>query len=170
LILAFDTYYYNNSAKTVAVQFENWIDQDPISIESEIKNDVVAYEPGSFYKRELPCIISLLKKFNLQKIKYIVIDGYCILNNQGKFGLGGYLYEHLNRKITIIGVAKTSFFQNTDHVFELLRGESIKPLFITAIGIPLQQASKYISNMHGEYRMPTLLQIVDRHTKTKKVK
>lgn len=36
---------------------------------------ILPYEPGSFYKRELPCILSLLKDIYKQ-LDAIVIDGY----------------------------------------------------------------------------------------------
>jgi len=166
--VAFDSYYYDDSAKTVGVSFLNWEDPKPLKIETEIKNDIAAYEPGSFYKRELPCILSLLKKFNLEDIQFIVVDGYCILDDDGKLGLGGYLYESLDRKIPVIGVAKTKFRNNTKNAMELLRGESKKPLYISAIGMPLTLAHQNIKEMDGPYRMPTLLSVLDVYTKKEK--
>ncbi|WP_207420305.1 hypothetical protein [Desertivirga brevis] len=49
------------------------------------------YIPGEFYKRELPGILSLLDKINFELIQAIIIDGFVILNDEGKPGLGGYL-------------------------------------------------------------------------------
>ncbi|MEP2278341.1 MAG: endonuclease V, partial [Maribacter sp.] len=92
MIIAFDTYYYDNKAKTVGVSFNKWEDDKPIEIYSEIIEGVAEYEPGSFYKRELPCIMSLLKKISLDKIDLIIVDSYVILDDNGKLGLGGHLF------------------------------------------------------------------------------
>ncbi|WP_299890925.1 endonuclease V [uncultured Lacinutrix sp.] len=165
MIIAFDTYYYDNKAKTVGVSFNKWNDNQPIEIYSEIIEGVAEYEPGSFYKREMPCIISLLKKININEVELILVDGYVILNNDGKYGLGGHLYKYLNEKIPIVGVAKSGYDSNTLNSKALLRGESKKPLYISAIGIELDLAYTHIKSMHGNYRIPTLLQIMDTKTK-----
>lgn len=165
MIVAFDTYYYDNSAKTVGVSFQNWEDAEALDIKFECLEGIQPYEPGSFYKRELPCILSLLKQYDLEEIRCIVVDGYCILNNENKYGLGGYLFEALGSRIPIIGVAKTRFKANTENVKELIRGESIKPLYISSIGISVEDAYGLIQCMDGEYRMPTLLKLLDMKTR-----
>ncbi|WBL21167.1 endonuclease V [Zunongwangia sp. HRR-M8] len=168
MILAFDTYYYNNKAKTIAVSFNDWQDGEPLRIYSEIIEGVADYEPGSFYKRELPCILSLLNKINPEEIDAIIIDGYTTLE-ENKLGLGGHLYEKFDQKIPIIGVAKSQYQSNTSNYKALLRGESIRPLYISAIGIDLEEAYNHIKTMHGNFRMPTLLQLVDTKTKEKTI-
>ena len=60
MILAFDTYYYEDKAKTVALSFAQWTDDKPAVIYDEFKTHIQEYESGFFYKRELPCILSLL--------------------------------------------------------------------------------------------------------------
>ena len=165
MILAFDTHYRDDHAKTVAVQFVDWPDPAPQHIEQEITEDIAAYEPGAFYKRELPCIFSLLKQFDLAEVSHMVVDGYVQLNDQGMLGLGGHLFHELGEQVPIIGVAKTAFHNNTLHTRELLRGDSKRPLFITAIGMDVDHAHDLIKSMHGKYRMPTLLQILDTNTK-----
>lgn len=130
MIIAFDTYYYDNKAKTIGVGFNEWEDDNPIEIYSEIIEGIAEYEPGSFYKREMPCILSLLKKINLNKVQLIIVDGYVILNDNGKYGLGGHLYEKLSEKIPIIGVAKSGYDSNKLNSKALLRGESKKPLYV----------------------------------------
>lgn len=79
--------------------------------------------------------------------------------------MGGVLFEKLEGKIPIIGVAKTKFHGNIANVIELLRGKSIKPLYITAERIELGQAKEMIQSMHGNFRIPTLLQLLDTKTK-----
>lgn len=165
MILAFDTYYYQDKARTVAVEFENWEDEKPKQIHKTVLNNIAEYESGQFYKRELPCILDLLKTVDLSTINYIVVDGFVYLDDNGKFGLGAYLYEALDRKIPIVGVAKNSFATINQLNKSVLRGESKKPLYITAVGTDLDSASKYIESMHGEYRFPTLLKMVDGYSR-----
>lgn len=169
MILAFDTYYLEDKAKTVCLAFKNWSDAKPTNSYEEIIDGIAEYESGAFYKRELPCILSLLNKIKseFENISAIIIDGYVIIDDQNKLGLGGHLYKKLNSSIPIIGVAKSGFYGNTKNVLELLRGESTKPLYITALGIGLTTAYKNIKSMHGEFRIPTLLQILDTKTKNK---
>lgn len=167
MILAFDTFYYENKAKTVSVSFNKITDEIPLEIKDEIIQDVPEYVPGSFYKRELPCIVSLSKQYDLKEIELIIVDGYAILNNDGKLGLGGYLYEKLNKRIPVIGVAKSQFNAENKYARELFRGESKKPLYVSAIGMDLDEAYTSIKMMHGKYRMPTLLKILD--TKTREI-
>ena len=167
MILAFDTYYVDDKAKTVCVSFENWSDARPKNIDSEIIAGISDYEPGAFYKRELPCILSLLKRFNASEIEFIVVDGYVVLNDEGKLGLGGYLFEKLNHEIPVIGVAKSKFHSNNTCSKELLRGVSKNPLYISASGVALDKAHECIKSMHGGYRIPTLLQLLDAKTKEK---
>ena len=165
MIVAFDTHYFDNKAKTVGVSFQNWTDGEAVGIEEEIIEGIADYEPGSFFKRELPCILSILKRYNLDTLDCIIVDGYVHLDNDGKLGMGGYLYQNLEKNIPIIGVAKSWFRSNEINSRELLRGESKKPLFISAAGIDLTKAYELVRSMHGDYRMPTLLQLMDAKTK-----
>lgn len=164
--IAFDVQYYDDHAKSVAICFDHWQDGTPNEIIEKKIDEVAEYVPGEFYKRELPCIMSILNDLNLADVACIVVDGYVHLDDDGKLGLGGHLYEKLDGKIPVIGVAKSSFQKNKNNVLELLRGQSEKPLYITAVGIEMAEARKHIESMHGKYRMPTLLQILDTTTKT----
>ncbi|MCV2484923.1 endonuclease V [Flavobacterium sp. SH_e] len=165
MILAFDTYYFDDKAKTICLEFAEWNEDKNFKIHSEIIGNIEEYIPGEFYKRELPCILSLLKQIDLSTIEAIVVDGFVYLDDEEKYGLGGYLYEKLNKKIPIIGVAKTNFASIEKNKKALFRGDSKKPLYITSIGIDLEEAYKKVESMHGEFRMPTLLKELDRLTK-----
>jgi len=44
---------------------------------------------------------------------------------------------------------------------KIFRGKSTNPLYITSEGIELEIAADLILNMHGIYRIPTLLKKVD---------
>ncbi len=167
MILAFDTYYYDNKAKTVCLSFDNWAESQNFTVYSEILEDIDDYTSGAFYKRELPCILSLLKSIDMSTIEVIIVDSFVFLDDDGKLGLGGYLYEKLGSTIPVIGVAKNNFATIEQRKRALLRGESTKPLFITSIGIDLDVATSHIQNMAGTFRIPTLLKHLDTLTKEK---
>lgn len=165
MILAIDVHYKEDTAKVVCAVLQQW--QDAVAMHHWIKyvTTVADYIPGEFYKRELPCILDILSDIDLTTIECIIIDGFVVLDDAGKLGLGGHLYESLHPKVPVIGVAKTSFHQNTQNVIPVYRGESKNPLFITAIGIDLQTAANNIQHMAGEYRIPAVLKELDRRTK-----
>ena len=165
MILAFDTYYFDGKAKTICLEFQEWNQSTDFKVHTEIIDNVAEYIPGEFYKRELPCILSLLNQIDLKKVEVIIVDGFVYLDDEKKYGLGGYLYEKLNQEIPIIGVAKTNFASIEKHKRSLLRGDSQKPLYVTAIGIELDDAFQKVESMAGEFRMPTLLKEMDRLTK-----
>lgn len=164
MLLALDVHYRENTTKAVGVLF-NWEDTEPTEIVTVSIDDVAEYVPGEFYKRELPCLLNVIAKIDLKQLEAIIIDGYVYIDNEKNFGLGGILWETLNKKIPIIGVAKTSFFKNKETVIEVTRGESIKPLFVSAIGFDLNLAALKIKQMHGSYRIPHILKQLDSETK-----
>ena len=51
MILAFDTYYYTDKAKTVCLSFKDWTDDTYYRVYSEVHHGIEEYEPGEFYKR-----------------------------------------------------------------------------------------------------------------------
>jgi len=163
-ILAIDVYYRAENAKAVGVIF-NWEDTKPAEVIIEYIEGVGDYVPGEFYKRELPCIQRIFEVVNLNTIDAIIIDGHMYVDNSGNFGLGGYALRLLKNKVPVIGVAKSSFFANKETVFEVLRGESKNPLYVSAIGMELNIATDLIKNMRGAYRIPDILKELDRITK-----
>ena len=168
MILAIDVHYREEFAKVVSIEFDNWTDSNPSKIIEDTVKNVEDYKSGEFYKRELPCILKILEQTEKSKLDVIIIDGYVELNNNGKAGLGKYLYERLNQEIPIIGVAKKGFKDNSKNVIKIERGKSKNPLYITSIGIDLQESANKIKNMVGKYRIPDLLRILDQKTKEKK--
>lgn len=165
MIYAFDTYYYENFAKTVCIAFEDWSSEQEKEIFNEKTKITADYESGAFYKRELPCILSLLEKIHLKSNGIIIVDGYVTLNDDGKIGLGGYLFEALNRKFSVIGIAKNGFSSPDSKRREVFRGESKTPLFLTSIGIDVDEVHKKVEEMHGNFRFPTLLKKLDQLTR-----
>ncbi len=166
MILAFDTWYDNaGKAKTVCLAFEHWHDAQPFAIHTAFMEHVADYTPGEFYKRELPCILDLLATLPYKDIEAIIVDGFVFLDDEQKLGLGGHLYEALERKIPVIGVAKTNFASIDQLKKPVLRGESLKPLYVTAIGIDIETSAQHVKGMAGDYRLPALLKQLDQLTK-----
>jgi deoxyribonuclease V len=165
MIVAIDVHYKKNTAKAVGALIQNWGDATALQYVIKYIGEVEEYVPGSFYKRELPCIMEVLSQIDLSSISYIVIDGFVVLDDAGKPGLGAYVYESIHAKVSVIGVAKSNFHENLKNVIPVLRGESNNPLYVTAIGTDLQQAADNVKRMHGEFRLPTVLKEMDRITK-----
>lgn len=165
MILAIDVHYKVEYAKTVVLLFDNWQSETYANVVEIKTKNVAEYVSGEFYKRELPCILEALQQINSNTIDVIIIDGYIYVDNQNSYGLGGYLYEALNKKIPIIGVAKTSFQSNKDTFVEVFRGASKNPLYVSAIGYDLEKAAQEVQLMHGDFRLPYLLKLMDQKTK-----
>lgn len=164
MIAAFDVHYLEEgSASAAAVLFSNYGDAEPVETYTQFLPCQARYIPGEFYKRELPCILTLLQQ--MKKVPdEIVVDGYVMLGN--KPGLGKHLFNSLDCKIPVIGVAKSKFEGSSPD--EVFRGASKNPLYVTAAGLDLQEASDRIRKMHGDHRIPTLLRIVDHLARGKK--
>lgn len=158
MILAIDVQYSGASAFVAGVVFSHWQSEEPQAEFTSTLQGVAEYEPGNFYKRELPCIMRLIEEHDL-KPETIVVDGYVFLDAQQRPGLGKYLFDALDGRIEVIGVAKRSFSGiSEDH--EVLRGKSVKPLYVTTTG-ELATAKNQIASMFGEHRIPILLKRAD---------
>ncbi|HRJ16128.1 MAG TPA: hypothetical protein PLI34_14115, partial [Saprospiraceae bacterium] len=96
----------------------------------------------------------------------LVVDGFVVLDDTGKPGLGSRLHEALGGNVPVIGVAKSNFAALNLLKREVLRGDSARPLYITAAGLDLDLAADHIRQMKGEYRMPDLLKKLDQLTRT----
>lgn len=167
-IFCMDVDYRADHALAAGILFSDW-ESDAILKQTTSQVDhVEPYQPGQFYKRELPCLIQLIDQLP-QLPTLFVVDGFVYLDDEGRMGLGAYLWEHYGRKVPVIGVAKKRFKGNTAAV-EITRGNSQTPLFVTAAGIDLKSASSQIEKMHGKFRIPTLLKQVDKLCRTHKLK
>lgn len=118
--------------------------------------EVTPYSPGRFFLRELPPLRAVLA--GAGTLRLVIVDGYVDLDPAGRPGLGARLHDELG--VPVIGVAK-SFFRTATHATPLLRGRSARPLFITAAGLPLAQATGLVADMTGPYRLPDALRRVD---------
>jgi deoxyribonuclease V len=122
---------------------------------------VAPYRPGEFYLRELPPLRAVLA--GLSGLGLLVVDGYADLDPDGRPGLGAY--AHAEFGIPVIGVAK-SRFRTATHAMPVLRGSSMRPLFITAAGMPAADAAALVRRMAGQYRLPDALRRADTLART----
>lgn len=117
------------------------------------------YVSGQFYKRELPCILNVLEKVT-ENIDLIIIDGF-IWIGEYKNGLGAHLYQSINPKVPVIGVAK-SYLKDSISYLKVYRGQSINPLYVSAIGADLNYSANLIKELKGNFRIPNILKKVDK--------
>jgi deoxyinosine 3'endonuclease (endonuclease V) len=161
--IALDVKYHPNGwATTGAVVFEDWQSTSIVADYVKHRSSVEPYIPGQFYKRELPCLEDILiEPMKQYDIDTFIIDGYVNLTTGD--GLGKHLYNMLLDKghtnFSVVGVAKSSFKLASGT--EVLRGGSVRPLYVTSEGISEQEAAQYVQQMSGPYRIPTMLKYAD---------
>ena len=170
MILAVDVQYFENSAFVAGVVFDQWNSMTSVGEYVSTVNNIQDYEPGNFYKRELPCIIKMLNEHKLDP-SIIVIDGYVFLDGKQKPGLGKRLFDSLSYRVEVVGVAKKAF-SGISKEYELHRGKSKRPLYVTSTG-KIETAKDWITKMYGANRIPVLLKRADqlcREAANKKIK
>ncbi|MFT5913621.1 MAG: deoxyribonuclease V [Flammeovirgaceae bacterium] len=160
MILIVDVGYQETTANIGAVVIDGFEEENLIWQENIRLENIVDYESGKFYKRELPCLLHTLSVVP-ESISLVIIDGNVWLDGDGKKGLGAYLFEELKEEILVIGVAKAKFKTLNSNFLAVKRGESEKLLFVTTAGIELEEASGLIRNMQGDFRIPEKLKLAD---------
>lgn len=140
---------------------EDWAAAKPADEITLKRGRQKAYAPGEFYRRELPLLLTILKKL-AEPPDMIAIDGYVWLDGKGRRGLGAHLFEGLDQAIPVIGVGKTRFAGAETFARQVVRGRGASPLWITAAGIGATEAAGHVRSMHGEHRIPTLIGLTDR--------
>ncbi len=120
--------------------------------------NVAPYVPGEFWRRELPCLRAVLD--GVPGVELLVVDGYVDLDPSGRPGLGAHAHSEFG--VPVIGVAKTRFASAT-HAVPVLRGASgaMRPLYVTAAGLPMAEAASMVREMAGSYRIPDGLRRAD---------
>lgn len=161
-IACFDVYYYEDYAKACCVVFKIEPLEKIVSKYCETIQSVDEYISGEFYKRELPCLLKVYEKIK-EDIDLIIVDSFVLLK-EGKKGLGAHLFNALDRKTPVIGVAKSFFEGCTDYV-EIYRGQSSRPLYISSVGISLNDSAELIKSLNGKNRIPDVLKMVDQLTR-----
>ena len=117
---------------------------------------VLPHRPGELSLREIPPLRTVLE--DLSGLGLLVVDGYADLDPGGRPGLGARAHAGLG--IPVIGVAKFRF-RTATHAVPVLRGSSLRPLFVTAAGMPTPDAADLARRMAGLYRLPDALRRAD---------
>lgn len=163
MIGCLDVDYRGQGAVAAALWFQDWPDPQPSGQEVAHIPNVEPYQPGQFFKRELPCLLAVLG--NCPTFDIVVVDGHVWLA-EGKPGLGAYLWEQLG--VPVVGVAKNAWKGHQSapspsgkEAVPILRGQSQKPLWVTAAGLDPGEAANQVKTMAGAFRLPFLLKSVD---------
>lgn len=160
-IACLDVAYGSTAAAVACVMVRSWDASGADRIEvRRFDGPAERYEPGAFYRRELPLLRSVISGFE-EMIEVIVVDGYVWLDADGQPGLGGHLFAGLGCRVPVIGVAKTRYLNDTWST-PVLRGASRRPLFVTSAGVDGKTAAECVRRMDGSHRIPTILALADR--------
>lgn len=160
MLIAVDVQYAELAVVTAAVGFIDWSDSTA-TLECVFRSELTAepYEPGAFYKRELPFLLAAVALVERRHpVEVVVIDGHVWLQ-EGRPGLGARLHEALGARKVVIGVAKAAFTEGS--AVPVFRADSSRPLLVTAAGIDACRAADLVRSMHGPHRVPTLLKRAD---------
>jgi len=158
LFVAVDVHYLKDSRARAAVvcardgRFSSivWTDTAVVSADA-------AYRPGEFYRRELPPLRAVIPRAG--RLALIVVDGYVDLDVAGQPGLGARVHAEFG--VPVIGVAKTPF-RTATNAARVFRGQSSRPLYVTAAGMTIADAAHLAEEMAGSFRVPYALKLADR--------
>lgn len=161
LIAALDVAYAEAAglAAAACVRAADWSAAAPLDVATAVSAGLAPYEPGAFYKRELRALLAALERAPPADI--LLVDGYVWLDGAGAPGLGARLYEALGRRRPVVGLAKSALAKDM-HSTPVLRGQSRRPLHVTAVGLDLAAAAAAVARMPGEGRLPALVKRCDR--------
>jgi deoxyribonuclease V len=133
------------------VRFESIVSEHTAELDA-----VDPYQPGRFFLRELPAITAVLA--TTAAVDLLVVDGYVDLDPGGRAGLGAHL--HARTGTPVIGVAKTAF-RTATHAIAVVRNRATRPVYVTAAGLPAEQAAAIVAQMAGSFRVPDALRRAD---------
>lgn len=155
-ILLTDVFYQPTVARAAGLLINDWTATLPLIELIHESDELEEYVSGEFYRRELPHLLKLVGL--AEDVDCVVVDAHVWLQ-EGLPGVGYFLWRALDEKIPVLGVAKSPYREGSAQ--PLIRGQSKKPLWISSAGISTDQASSWISQMAGPYRIPQLLKRVD---------
>jgi deoxyribonuclease V len=160
VLVCLDVDYRPAAAVAAAVAFLEWTDASAAhEVVHRSAEPPADYQPGQFYRRELPHLQAVLALLP-EAPRIVVVDGFVWLEGETP-GLGAHLHQALGGGVAVVGVAKRPY-RLANQAVPVLRGESQVALWVTAVGIAVEEAADAVRGMHGEHRMPTLLKRVDR--------
>jgi deoxyribonuclease V len=145
---------YGDTAHIAGVVFRRWDDEYAHTIYNTHLVSYEIYEPGKFWKRELPCIQYLLE-FVREPITAIIVDAHCWLR-QDEPGMGEHLYRATG--IPVIGIAKNQYCEN-GVAKPVFRNNTAKPLWVSSSGCDIDPQS--VKHLWGPYRIPKMLKLAD---------
>ena len=157
MIAFVDVHYRESDATAACVLADGWSANTPLDAWTCEVAPIAPYEPGAFFKRELPCLLEVLRR--APPLGCVVIDGYVWLDASRSPGLGARLHEALGG-VPVIGLAKTKW-KGADFATPVPRPGSTKPLFLTCVGVDDALARRHVAGLHGAHRLPTLVKHVD---------
>lgn len=161
---ALDVCYHDARAFAACVVFDSWLDEKPADVAHVSVPATRRYRAGRFFERELPSLLEVLNAVE-QQFDTILIDGYVHLKEGNGRGLGAHLFDALPYSTAVIGVAKSPLAV-ADRFVPILRGRSMRPLYVSAVGCPVREAAGRVARMHGPHRIPTLLRLADRFARS----
>src|SRR4051812_46953481 len=94
MIAAVDVCYGSTDAVAACILFHAFTDEAPVDVLLSTIERVEPYEPGAFYRRELPCLLAVLALVKVP-LAAVVIDGYVWLSRDRNPGLGARLHDAL---------------------------------------------------------------------------
>jgi deoxyribonuclease V len=157
LCAAVDVHYLRSGgARAAAVVAADALFSQVLAQHTAVVPEVSPYQPGEFYRRELPPLRAVLE--GISGLGLLVVDGYADLDPGGRPGLGAR--AHAEFGIPVIGVAKSAFAAAT-HAIPVLRRTSARPVFVTAAGMPRADAAELVRRMAGRFRVPDALRRAD---------
>jgi deoxyribonuclease V len=158
LFVAVDVHYLDDAKSRAAmVAARDWRFSVITFSRTAIVPAGAPYRPGEFYLRELPPLRAVIPAAG--DLALVVVDGYVDLDPGGRPGLGARVFAEFG--VPVIGVAKTAF-KTATHAAEVVRGQSSRPLYVTAAGMSVADASRLVSDMAGQFRVPDALKRADR--------
>lgn len=157
MIALLDAAYGDDRAAAGCVMAQSWDAANAASEHTVVQSTAASYQPGQFYKRELPLLLAVIPVG--LPITFAVVDGYTSLGPDLTPALGAHLFEALSGRFPVIGVAKTAFVGTPAE--EVLRGRSERPLYVTSIGVNAKVAAQCVRQMHGDNRIPSLIKRAD---------
>ncbi|MEZ6030706.1 MAG: endonuclease V [Hyphomonadaceae bacterium] len=156
-----DAAYGEDASAAACVTAANWEAAKTIDEITIRSGPPASYEPGQFFRRELPLLLAVLDRLP-RRPDIILIDGYVWLDMDGRKGLGAHLYEALDEACAVVGVAKTKFADADEWAAQVVRGAASRPLYVTAAGLSLEEAAAGVKRMHGPHRISTFPGRADR--------
>ena len=157
MIALTDVHYGEAIATAALVVAREWSAEAPFFERVVTVSVIEPYRSGEFFKRELAPLRTVLSSLT-HPVDAILVDGFVWLAG-GQPGLGAHLWNELTTKISVVGIAKRPF--RGAPAVEVVRGDSARPLYVTAAGMDAGQAAALVRSMHGSFRIPTLVTWVD---------